>query len=80
MRKLPPVWDLALVVLTVLTFGYLILNYERIAQNGGRINQFELIIAVWPWCWPLRLPAGPLAIWPSGRSSWPTTGLASICR
>ncbi|MEJ8728285.1 Neu5Ac permease [uncultured Flavonifractor sp.] len=44
-RKLPPVWDLALVVLTVLTFGYLILNYERIAQNGGRINQFELIIA-----------------------------------
>ena len=29
----------------VLTFGYLILNYERIAQNGGRINQFELIIA-----------------------------------
>ena len=35
-RKLPPVWDLALVVLTVLTFGYLVLNYERIAQNGGR--------------------------------------------
>lgn len=32
-------------MLTVLTFGYLILNYERIAQNGGRINQFELIIA-----------------------------------
>ena len=44
-RKLPPVWDLALIVLSVLTFGYLILNYTRIAQNGGRVKDFELAIA-----------------------------------
>ncbi len=44
-RKLPPVWDLVLIVLSALTFGYLILNYTRIAQNGGRVTQFELLIA-----------------------------------
>ena len=33
-RKLPPVWDLALILLSILTFGYLILNYTRIAQIG----------------------------------------------
>lgn len=44
-RKLPPLWDIALIVVTVAAFGYLILNYERIAQNGGRINQFELLLA-----------------------------------
>jgi len=45
LRKLPPVWDLALIALSVLTFGYLILNYTRIAQNGGRVKDFELVIA-----------------------------------
>ena len=44
-RRLPPVWDLALIVLSILTFGYLILNYTRIAQNGGRVTDFELVIA-----------------------------------
>lgn len=44
-RKLPPVWDVLLVLLTIGTFGYLILNYTRIAQTGGRIDQFELILA-----------------------------------
>lgn len=44
-RKLPPVWDILLIALTVGTFGYLIMNYTRIAQTGGRINQFELILA-----------------------------------
>ncbi len=44
-RGLPPVWDMALILLTVAVFGYLLLNYTRIAQNGGRINQIELIIA-----------------------------------
>lgn len=44
-RSLPPVWDLALVVLTIGAFGYLILNYTRIAQNGGRVTDFELILA-----------------------------------
>lgn len=44
-RKLPPVWDILLIALTVLTFGYLILNYTRIAQSGGRLTDFELLIA-----------------------------------
>ncbi len=44
-RKLPPVWDLALIAVTVATFGYLILNYTRIAQNGGRVSGQELVIA-----------------------------------
>ena len=44
-RKLPPVWDLALILLSILTFGYLILNYTRIAQTGGRVNKLELAIA-----------------------------------
>ena len=44
-RSLPPVWDLALVVLRIRAFGYLIHNYTRIAQNGGRVTDFELILA-----------------------------------
>ena len=44
-RKVPPVWDLALILLSIATFGYLILNYTRIAQSGGRTNDLELVIA-----------------------------------
>ncbi|MCI9156180.1 MAG: TRAP transporter permease [Lawsonibacter sp.] len=44
-RRLPPLWDWVLIALTVLSFGYLILNYTRIAQTGGRVNQMELVIA-----------------------------------
>ncbi len=44
-RRFPPVWDAALVVLTCCVFGYLILNYTRIAQTGGRINRLELVLA-----------------------------------
>ena len=44
-RKAPPLWDLALIALSIATFGYLILNYTHIAQSGGRINDLELVIA-----------------------------------
>lgn len=44
-RKLPPVWDLALIALAIAVFGYLILNYTRVAQNGGRLTQMEIVIA-----------------------------------
>ncbi len=44
-RSFPPMWDVALIVLAGMTFGYLILNYTRIAQNGGRVTQFELVVA-----------------------------------
>ena len=44
-RRLPPLWDMLLIALACFTFGYLILNYTRIAQNGGRLTPFELVIA-----------------------------------
>ncbi len=44
-RKAPPVWDLLLIVLTVGTFGYVIANYTRIAQTGGRLTGFEIVLA-----------------------------------
>ncbi len=44
-RRRPPVWDLVLIVLSVACFGYLILNYTRIAQTGGRVNRMDLVIA-----------------------------------
>lgn len=45
LRKLPPVWDMFLIAATVFTFGYLIMNYTRIARLGGRVNQFEIVLA-----------------------------------
>mgnify|MGYP004444195863 CR=1 FL=1 len=44
-RILPPLWDLFLIAGSVGTFGYLILNYTRIASMGGRVTDFELLIA-----------------------------------
>lgn len=44
-RTLPPLWDIVCMVLTVGTFGYLILNYPRIAMTGGRIDDIEVVIA-----------------------------------
>ena len=44
-RKLPPIWDIVCMVLSIGTFGYLITNYTRIASMGGRVDQFELGIA-----------------------------------
>ena len=45
LRTLPPLWDIVCMVLTVGTFGYLILNYPRIAMTGGRIDDIEVVIA-----------------------------------
>ena len=44
-RKLPPIWDIVCMILSIGTFGYLITNYTRIASMGGRVDQFELGIA-----------------------------------
>ena len=44
-RKLPPVWDMLLILLGTGSFGYLILNFTRIAQTGGRVDSFEVGIA-----------------------------------
>ena len=43
--KLPPVWDMLLILLGTGSFGYLIMNFTRIAQTGGRVDSFEVGIA-----------------------------------
>ena len=45
-RKIPPIWDIAFILGSVGSFGYLILNFTRIAQTGGRINNMEIGIAL----------------------------------
>lgn len=44
-RNLPPVWDMLLILLGTGSFGYLIMNFTRIAQTGGRVDSFEVGIA-----------------------------------
>ncbi|MDO4204648.1 MAG: TRAP transporter fused permease subunit [Selenomonadaceae bacterium] len=44
-RTMPPLWDILCIVLSVGTFGYLIMNYTKIAAMGGRVSNFELGIA-----------------------------------
>lgn len=44
-RKLPPLWDWFFILGSVGSFLYLIFNYTRIAQTGGRINNLEIGIA-----------------------------------
>lgn len=44
-RSLPPVWDLAFIAVGIGSFVYLITNYTRIAMTGGRVNDFEVVIA-----------------------------------
>ena len=44
-RKLPPVWDLACVGLTIFSFGYLLANYTDIALRGGYLEAFDYIVA-----------------------------------
>lgn len=43
-RSLPPLWDILLILLGTGSFGYLILNYDRISISGGRIDAFEVAI------------------------------------
>ncbi|MBP3837503.1 MAG: hypothetical protein J6E31_10450, partial [Pyramidobacter sp.] len=44
-RTAPPLWDVLFVLVTVSTFGYLIVNYPRIAMTGGRVTPAEIVIA-----------------------------------
>lgn len=44
-KKMPPVYDIILIVLAVAAFGYFILNYTEIARTGGRVNTQQLLIA-----------------------------------
>ncbi len=44
-RSFPPIWDIGLLVLSVFTFGYLLINYTTIAKRGGYLLPFDLVIA-----------------------------------
>jgi len=44
-RALPPLWDLALLALTIFVFGYLLKNYTVIARRGGYMLSMDLVIA-----------------------------------
>ena len=81
MRRFPPVWDVGLILLAAAAFGYLILNYTRIAQNGGRVSSFELLLAVSHWSLYLRQPGGHREIWLYWRwFFWLITGSGNICQ
>ena len=41
----PTALDLVLIVLTIITFGYLIANYTRIVRGGGFLTGTELVVA-----------------------------------
>jgi len=41
----PTILDLVLIVLTIITFGYLIANYTRIVRGGGFLTGTELVVA-----------------------------------
>lgn len=43
---MPPFWDIAFIIASAGSFLYLILNYTRIAQTGGRISDMETGIAL----------------------------------
>ena len=41
-EKCPPVWDVLLIALAIGAFGYMLLNYSRIAQSGGYLTNGKL--------------------------------------
>jgi TRAP transporter 4TM/12TM fusion protein len=44
-RKLPPIWDIVLLALTIFTFAYLLKNYIEVAKRGGYLLPFDLVVA-----------------------------------
>ena len=44
-RKVPPIYDILLLGMSIAVFGYMIVNYQRVATTGGFLNQNDLIIA-----------------------------------
>lgn len=45
-RKLPSVYDLTLIALTIYVYTYVVLHYNLIAQRGGNLNSADLLVAV----------------------------------
>ena len=44
-RIIPPIWDIALLAITIFTFAYLLKNYTVIARRGGYLLPMDLVIA-----------------------------------
>ena len=44
-RKNIPIYDIFLILSTIIVFGYLIINYPRVAMSGGFLNTIDLVIA-----------------------------------
>ena len=42
----PPVPDILLIAAVLFTFGYLIIRYREVALDGGRINTFQMCVAI----------------------------------
>ena len=55
--KRPTVFDILLIVIAFVAFGYLIVTYTDFARTGGRIDTFQMCIAV----------AGILVVFEAGR-------------
>lgn len=53
----PAVADIILIAIAFLAFGFLILKYTEVARNGGRIDTFQMCIAI----------AGILMVFEAGR-------------
>ena len=53
----PAVVDIILIAIAFLAFGFLILKYTEVARNGGRIDTFQMCIAI----------AGTLMVFEAGR-------------
>jgi len=45
-RKIPGIFDMALIALTLFAFGYFILNYRRISLTGGFVTNMENMLGV----------------------------------
>lgn len=45
-RKLPGILDIFFIAGAIFTFGYLITHYTAIARSGGRVNQFQVYLAL----------------------------------
>lgn len=43
--SIPPIHDIVFFLLTIIVFGYMITNYQRVAMTGGFLNTIDLIIA-----------------------------------
>lgn len=58
-RRLPPVWDVACILLSIGAFGYLIVNYSQIAATGGGSASRSSGSQRQVCCWSLKRPGGP---------------------